>query len=127
MVKKKKKIRIIYIVFGLIFIAIGSFLYAICNPDGIVKSISSFLIMKDNKQISDVIIVLGGWKSDKRIEYGIELYNQGYGRKILLSGGGTEKAIKKKFLSAGVAEDDIIFEETSSTECSVYKRNSGEQ
>lgn len=115
MTKARKRTKKLFIVIGIITFFIGSFLYAIYNPDAIVKNITKYLIIKDNKQISDVIVILGGWKSEERIEYGIELYKQGYGRKLLLSGGGTEKSKMKKFLSAGVMEDDVIFEENSSS------------
>jgi uncharacterized SAM-binding protein YcdF (DUF218 family) len=50
--------------------------------------VGSVLIIQDDLQPADLIHVLGG--DVERIDYGIELYKQGYGKKILFTGGRVE-------------------------------------
>lgn len=54
----------------------------------ILLGIGNFLIVKDNLQPADLIHVLGG--DVDRIEYGLQLYKQGYAPKILFTGGRIE-------------------------------------
>ena len=72
-----------------------------------------FLVVDEVPQRSDVIIVLSGDKG--RVEYGIELYKQGYADFILLSGGVEAKSMERTALSEGVAEDHILLDSKSGT------------
>jgi uncharacterized SAM-binding protein YcdF (DUF218 family) len=54
----------------------------------ILLGVGDFLIVKDNLQPADLIHVLGG--DVDRIDYGIQLYKQGYAKKLFLTGGRIE-------------------------------------
>ncbi len=54
----------------------------------ILLSVGNFLIVSDDLQPADLIHVLGG--DVERIDYAIELHQQGYGEKILFTGGRVE-------------------------------------
>lgn len=54
----------------------------------ILLRIGNFLIVRDDLHQADLIHVLGG--DVERIDYGIELYKSGFGKKILFTGGRVE-------------------------------------
>jgi uncharacterized SAM-binding protein YcdF (DUF218 family) len=88
----------------------------------ILLSVGHFLIVKDNLQPADLIHVLGG--DVDRIDYGITLYKQGYGQRILFTGGKIEIPLVKTTyarlaqeyaLSQGVRSEDLIQHESRAT------------
>lgn len=100
----------------LLFIVIISVFYTVRYPETLIKSMCRYLTVKDDKMVADVIVILGGWEFDARLEHGIGLYKEGYGKKIILSGaGGSEAYRKKQLLSEGVNEEDILMEVNSTS------------
>jgi uncharacterized SAM-binding protein YcdF (DUF218 family) len=80
------------------------------------KGIGSFLIVEDNLVPADVIHVIAG--DDYRTEYAIQLYQQGFTRKIFFTGGWcTQHGYyhgehgKQLALSEGVPEEDIAYDD----------------
>ena len=79
--------------------------------------IGDFLIIEDTLQPADVIHVIAG--QDYRLDYAIQLYQQGYGKKIFLTGGGWcpceqvnhSTEWKDKAIGQGVSEEDIVVDE----------------
>jgi uncharacterized SAM-binding protein YcdF (DUF218 family) len=79
--------------------------------------IGDFLIVEDTLQPADVIHVIAG--DDYRLDYAIQLYRQGYGKKIFLTGGGWclhhqvnhSAEWKERALGQGVLEEDIIIDD----------------
>lgn len=79
--------------------------------------IGNYLIVNDTLQPADVIHVIAG--ENYRLDYAIQLYQRGYGRKIFLTGGGwcahaqVNHSIewKGRATARGVPEDDIVIDE----------------
>ena len=82
----------------------------------------------DDKQNADCIIVLGAGTAEgqvsavfrERLNHGITLLNQGYGKKIILTGGigkgnavSDSRVARDYLVSCGVATEDIYIEEKS--------------
>ena len=85
--------------------------------------VGKLLIKSNPLSKADIIIVLAGEKGE-RVQYGVELYKQGYADKILLSGGsivvfpGGQKItwaglMKDYAIRLGVPENAIIIQEES--------------
>lgn len=80
-----------------------------------------FLVVEDPIEKSDVIIVLSGGREDERVRQGAELYRQGYGAWVLLSGGekvqgrSTHDLQRAQALGHGVPESVLLFEENSTS------------
>jgi uncharacterized SAM-binding protein YcdF (DUF218 family) len=55
----------------------------------ILYGVGNFLIVSDDLQPADLIHVLGGGDVG-RVEYGVELYKQGFGKKMFFTGGRVE-------------------------------------
>ena len=117
--KKKKQIMIGILLFAALLLVI----FLIATAVSIVNYGN-----KDEKQISDVVIVLGAGTSDagvspvyrERINHGIWLYENGYVDYLILTGGEGEGNIhsdayvaKQYALSMEVPEAAILIEETS--------------
>ncbi len=103
-----------------VFFFLFAFLFAI--RESILLSMGSFLIVKDTLQTADLIHMLGG--DVERIDYGIELYKQGYGGKILLTGGRVELPLvnttyshlaREYAESKGVPANGILQHESTAT------------
>lgn len=110
-----KILMILILIFLLSSIYIGFSIYSFANND--VKK-------------SDGIIVLGcrvreetpSVSLERRMKTALDLYNKGYGKKIILSGGQGEgediseaEAMRRYFVSKGVTEKDLILEDKSTT------------
>jgi len=117
---KLKKSKIIKII---IIIALSVACYVIVN----LAEICSFST-EDQKCSADVAIVLGASTYDgevspvyqERINHGISLYNEGYVRKLIVTGGtgkGNSQSdaytARQYAISQGVPEADILTEDTS--------------
>ena len=72
----------------------------------------NFLVVNEKPKPVDVIIVLGGDMS--RVNAGVDLYEQGYANKILLTGTSAER-MNSLAQSLGVPEANIILEEKART------------
>lgn len=104
---------------GTILFILASILLA---REPILLSVGNFLIIRDDLEPADLIHVLGG--DVERIDYAIELYNQGYGKRILVTGGRVElpllnttyAALSRAYAeSKNVLADDILPFESSAT------------
>ena len=88
--------------------------------EAILLSIGDFLVVQDELQHADVIHVIAG--PDYRTDYAIQLFHEGYGKKIFFTGGwcsshnyyhgqhGREMALGK-----GIAPEAIAIDETKVT------------
>ena len=95
-----------------------------------LEAIARFLIVKDDLVSADVIVILGGGESD-RVRCGVELYQKGYGKRMIVTGTKHEfpgfvttwpQLARREAVSLGVPEDAIILEErpTSTYEDAKY-------
>lgn len=105
---------------GVIFIIQICFLitiafFAITNPEGLTKVSAQYLIKEDALVKSDAIVVIGGFENIKRFNYGIELYKQGYGNKMIVSGAGNKSFIIKYMTYFAVKKEDILIDEYATT------------
>lgn len=81
-----------------------------------LMAIGNFLIVEDDLHPANVIHVIAG--ENYRIDYAIQLYHQGYGKKIFLTGGGWcpthhvvhEGEWRQRSLDQGVLPEDIIID-----------------
>jgi uncharacterized SAM-binding protein YcdF (DUF218 family) len=84
-----------------------------------LEGMARFLIVADKPEKADVIIVLSGDNTDKRVDYGVELYQKGYARKMIMSGGPVVAGVsyaqlmKQQALRAGVRVEDIFLADSS--------------
>ena len=85
----------------------------IFNFGSILTNMGNFLIVNQAPQKSDVIIILNGDSTGRRVAYGAELYHEGYAYKILLTGAG--EVMMQQALSQGISESDILLEAKSTT------------
>ncbi|MCI0528607.1 MAG: YdcF family protein [Nitrospira sp.] len=82
-------------------------LSAILDHKSILLNLSQFLLVKEEKlQPADVIHVLGG--RSERTLYALQLYQRGYGRKILFTGEEVASFLKRFTLRQGVPSDAVI-------------------
>jgi uncharacterized SAM-binding protein YcdF (DUF218 family) len=110
----------------LALLAVFLLLFAVCfllfriSPlfrEAILLGVGNFLIVQDDLEPADLIHVLGGGDVG-RVDYGVELYKQGFGKKMFFTGGRVEpprmKKLPKSFSSGdyaelqGVSPDDIL-------------------
>jgi len=107
-----KPLAVFFLLFAIFFIA----------RESILLSLGNFLIVGDDLHPADLIHVLGG--DVERVDYGIDLYKQGYGRKILFTGGRVELPLVKTTYSRlareyaeskGALAEDILPDESTAT------------
>ena len=110
---------------GIIFIIQLCFLiilafFTITNPEALPKVLAQNLIKEDTLEKSDAIVVIRGFENEKRFNYGIELYKQGYGDKIVTTGNKTY--IINYMTPQGVNKEDLFIDPyaTTSYETAVY-------
>jgi uncharacterized SAM-binding protein YcdF (DUF218 family) len=53
----------------------------------ILEGLANFLIVQDKLEKTDAIMVLAGDNNGERVAQAVKLYNQGYGKYLLMSGG----------------------------------------
>lgn len=113
---------------------VGLFLICIIVFGFTTYRIYSFANKKVEK--SDAILVLGcrvrgdvpSLSLERRMETALELYNNGYGKKIILSGGmgpgesiTESEAMRRYFVSKGVEESKLIIEDKSTSTYENFK------
>lgn len=85
----------------------------------ILEGMARFLIVRDKLEPADVIVVLGGDNNGERVNEGINVYKQGYAKKMLMSGGPMAwqlthaQWMKKQAVEFDVPETDILLEDRS--------------
>jgi uncharacterized SAM-binding protein YcdF (DUF218 family) len=72
----------------------------------ILLSIGSFLVVEDDLKPADLIHVLGG--GFDRLDYGLQLYEQGYGRRLFITGGDDASAYRAYVLANGADPEHIL-------------------
>lgn len=84
----------------------------------ILLAIGDFLVVEDELHPADVIHILAG--GDRRVDYAVQLYNQGYGKQIFITGGWCPEINenhaehgKKRALEQGVPSIDIAIDGSS--------------
>jgi uncharacterized SAM-binding protein YcdF (DUF218 family) len=94
----------------------------VLGREPILLGVGDFLIVQDALRPADLIHVLGG--DVDRIDYGIELYKQGYGRKIFFTGGRIEiplvhttysRLAQEYAVSKGVRPENVLPHESRAT------------
>ncbi|MBL8207602.1 MAG: YdcF family protein [Blastocatellia bacterium] len=76
--------------------------------------LAACLVREDPLRPADVVIAMGGGRHCLRLHYAAELYRQGLGRKLLLSGiesfegGDAEENVRQQAVSSGVPAGDIF-------------------
>lgn len=82
--------------------------------------VDNFVVENSKPEKSDYIVVISGGDTVARTKKGIELYNQAYAPKLLLSGDAADpkspsnaKVMQKFAIANGVPSEDIIIEENS--------------
>jgi len=85
---------------------------------------SNVLVVDDPVQPSDVVIVLSGGGGRQRFDHAVELYRQGYARKLMVSGGTQDPeglgprpayVMRDEALRLGIPPSDILFEDQSTS------------
>jgi uncharacterized SAM-binding protein YcdF (DUF218 family) len=103
-----------------IFIVIACLLLsaAMLFSDQVKTGIGNFLIVQDNLYPADVIHVIAG--ADYRTEYAIQLYQQGFARKIFFTGGWCDQHGyfhgehgMQLALEAGIPPEDIAYDDST--------------
>ena len=80
----------------------------------ILFSFGSFLVVNDPLIKTNAIVVVGGGRKGERLEEGIRLFKEGYGKALILSGGlitvDTSEVDfwKKKACASGIPGDKIF-------------------
>ena len=99
-------------------VIVGVLLFGAREP--ILLAVGDFLVIQDTFQPADVIHVIAG--PDDRTDYAIQLYKQGYGKRIFFTGGwctfhgyyhgqhGTERATLQ-----GIPQEDLVIDESPVT------------
>lgn len=78
-----------------------------------------FLSPQDNIQPADIIIVVSGGETSRRVDEGIELFKQGWAPYLLFSGAAAEgsvsnaKSMSRVAVSKGVPREQILMDENS--------------
>lgn len=82
--------------------------------------VDNFIVENSKPEKSDYIVVISGGDTVGRTKKGIELYNQAYAPKLLLSGDAADpaspsnaKVMQRFAIANGVPPEDIIIEENS--------------
>jgi uncharacterized SAM-binding protein YcdF (DUF218 family) len=72
----------------------------------ILLGIGSFLVVEDDLKPADLIHVLGG--GFDRLDYGLQLYEQGYGQRIFITGGDDASVYRAYALANGAEAKHIL-------------------
>ena len=88
---------------------------AITNTEGFTKVLAQNLIKEDALVKSEAIVVIGGFENEKRFNYGVELYKQGYGNKMVVSGAGNKSYITNYMTSHDVKKEDVVIDPYAAT------------
>ena len=105
----------IAIVFALSVAVSGTTLYFLY--DDILNNVAQILVREDKIEISDAIIVLAGDRRGERMESGIKLYKEGYGKKLIFWGGpvywkiSLAEMVLRQISEAGVPLENVIWSE----------------
>ena len=83
------------------FLLLGLFLV----HQSVLFAIGDFLIVEDKLKSADLIHILGG--GFDRLDYGLQLYEQGYGRRIFITGG-DDAIVYRAYARANGAEAEHI-------------------
>jgi uncharacterized SAM-binding protein YcdF (DUF218 family) len=87
---------------GIILLLVGLFL----AHKPILLGIGSFLVVGDDLKPADLIHVLGG--GFDRLDYGLQLYEQGYGQRIFITGGDDAIVYRAYALANGAEAEHIL-------------------
>ena len=87
---------------GITFVLVGLFL--IHKP--VLLTIGNFLVVEDKLKPADLIHILGG--GFDRLDYGLQLYEQGYGQRIFITGGDDAIAYRAYALANGAEAEHIL-------------------
>ena len=85
----------------------------------LLENMARFLVVQDKLEKADVIVVLAGAANGERVREGINLYKEGYAKKILMTGGAMAwrlnwaEWMKKQAQLMGVPASDILIEKHS--------------
>ena len=79
-------------------------LFLIYKP--VLLSIGGFLVVEDDLKPADLIHVLGG--GFDRLDYGLQLYEQGYGQRIFITGGDDASVYRAYALANGAETEHIL-------------------
>ena len=99
-------------------VVLGAILFLLHEP--LLLAIGDFLVIQDKLQPADVIHVIAG--PEYRTDYGIQLYQQGYGRYLFFTGGWCSfhnyfhgQHAKERALGQGIPKEAIAIDESQVT------------
>jgi uncharacterized SAM-binding protein YcdF (DUF218 family) len=107
---KKRYIFLAFTLFFLLIVLLHSF---------ILGGLARFLVVQDKLEPADVILVLAGDGNGERVEEGVNLYKQGFAKKMLMSGGPiawhltSAEWMKKQAVALGVPAKNILLQGAS--------------
>ncbi len=102
----------------LLFYCFVFLLLVILGGRYLLPAMASFLLVKDDLKLADVIVVLGG-DDDRRVKQAVALYQQGFSKFLIMSGTDRDHSMrmvnemKSAALNAGVPADKILLEPQS--------------
>jgi len=85
----------------------------------LLEGMARYLVVQDKIEPADLIIVLGGGDNGERVAHAVKLYQKGYAKKILMSGGPLAwrlthtEWMKKQARALGVPVQAILLEDQS--------------
>jgi len=102
---------------GILLVIVLSFVILFLTHERILYAVGNFLVIKDRLESADVIHIIAGL--DHRMKYGINLYKQGYGKKLFFTGGWCSslkqnhaKLGRKHALDQGIPPQEIFTDES---------------
>ena len=104
----------------LVFIAILAVIFGLYLVyPFLLDGLANYLMVQDRLEKADIIVVLGGDNNGERVEEGVKLYQQGYAKHLLMSGGSLAwkltyaQWMKRQAVEGGVPESAILLEDKS--------------
>ena len=120
MIRRRKKFWLKFLI-TVIVVCCSIVITLVFKYDTILNQFENFLINSEAPEAADLIIVLAGNDMSQRVVSGVKLYEEGYGGKILMSGGPyywnstCAQIMKNHAVHLGVPADAILLEEKSTT------------
>ncbi|MBB4073800.1 uncharacterized SAM-binding protein YcdF (DUF218 family) [Anoxybacillus voinovskiensis] len=114
--KRKKMVKWFIWLWILLLLANGALI--IISPS-FLTAVGQGLVVEDDLNDADVIIVFGGGEGVERVKYAVDLYEKGYAKRIMLSGGMGHALtsvpwavrMKEQLVTMGIPEQNVYVDD----------------